>query len=100
MARATKPFKAKDVDKHLKKLSEWQTNKTKTQIQRTIEVSSFVAALALLAKITVYAEVLQHHPDIELSYGKLKIKITTHEAKGLTKADFELAKKIDEIRLR
>ena len=43
------------------------------------------------------AEAAFHHPDIELSYASLKVKLKTHSAKGVTNKDFELAKKIEEI---
>ena len=55
--------------------------------------------LAFVAKVAVHAEVMNHHPDIELSYGKVKVKLSTHDAKGLTTLDFELAKRIDGIQL-
>ena len=99
MARDPKPLNKKDVDKHLRLISEWAVNSKGTILSRTLLLPSFISALAFVAKIAVHAEVLQHHPDIELSYGKVKIKLTTHDAKGLTKADFELAKRIDNLRL-
>lgn len=95
MAKKKAPLKQKEIDKKLKSHPEWSVNKNYTNISRTVKLPNFVAALALAAKITVHAEVLDHHPEIEISYGKLKVKITTHEAKGLTSKDFELAKKID-----
>ena len=38
-----------------------------------------------------------HHPDLELSWSKVKVSITNHAAGGLTDADFELAKRIDAL---
>ena len=38
-----------------------------------------------------------HHPDLELSWSEVKVSITNHAAGGLTEADFELAKRIDEL---
>lgn len=95
-----KKLTTKDIGTRMKSLNEWQLTPKKTQLYRTYKSNSFVASLAFLAKVTVHAEILGHHPDVELSYDKLKIKITTHDVKGLTKKDFELARKIDEITLR
>lgn len=81
----------------MKAHSEWAVNKKHTEISRIFPFPSFIAALAFAAKITVYAEIMQHHPIIEISYGKLKVKITTDEAKGLTNKDFQLAKEIDAL---
>jgi 4a-hydroxytetrahydrobiopterin dehydratase len=90
-----KALKTKEIEKHLKNFSGWTVNKAETQMSKTFEFKNFVAALAFCAKVAVHAEVLTHHPDIELSYGKVKIKLSTHEIKGLSKLDFELAKRID-----
>ncbi len=94
-----RPLTTKDIDKKFKALSEWQINKKKTELTKSFEFPSFITGLAFIAKVTVHAEVLDHHPTLELSYGKVKVTLTTHDAKGLTSSDFELAKKIDNLRL-
>ena len=43
------------------------------------------------------AEAAWHHPDIACSYAWLEVKLMTHDAKGITDKDFELAKKIEEV---
>jgi len=92
-----KQLKTKEITKMLEDFSGWSVNKGETQLSKTFVFPNFVAALAFCAKVAVHAEVLSHHPDIELSYGKVKIKLTTHEAGGLSKLDFKLAKKIDRL---
>lgn len=86
-----------DIHKKMEKMPLWSLSAKEIEISRTIHVATFVAGLALAAKVAVHAEILNHHPSIELSYGKVKIKISTHDAKGLTKLDFELAKRIDTL---
>lgn len=102
--KISKPIKGLSVsqpERELEKLSEgWELNKNETQISKLFEFPTFISALAFVAKITVHAEVLQHHPDIELSYGKVKVKLTTHSVDALTKHDFALAERIDGISLR
>ena len=41
------------------------------------------------------AEAEGHHPDIYLSWGKVKVTTWTHKVDGLTRADFVLAAKMD-----
>lgn len=48
-------------------------------------------------KLVDPAESAGHHPDIEISYNKVRITLTTHDAGGLTQKDFELAKEISQI---
>lgn len=94
---ASAPLNAKQVKKSLEKLSEWQPNKKHTAITKTYAFPNFVSALAFLAKVTVHAEVMEHHPVAELSYGKLIVTLTTDSAQGLTKKDFEFARRIDAL---
>jgi 4a-hydroxytetrahydrobiopterin dehydratase len=48
-------------------------------------------------KLVEPAESAGHHPDIEISYNKVKILLTTHDAGGLTQKDFDLARVISQI---
>jgi 4a-hydroxytetrahydrobiopterin dehydratase len=99
MARKKAPLKTKEIGKQFDKLSGWQLNKKQTQISKAYDLPTFVGGLAFAAKITVHAEIAGHHPTIELSYGKVKVTLTTHDVKGLTSNDFALAKKIDALRI-
>lgn len=92
-----KALTEKQVLARLAKLSGWSINKKATELSKSYETHSFVAGLAFLARIAVYAEVLQHHPVVEVSFAHVTVTLTTHEATGLTTKDFELAKKIDSI---
>ena len=99
MKKKKKILDKKDVEKHLRDLSGWKQNPAHTVISKSFDFPTYITALAFVAKIAVHAEVVGHHPDIELSYGKVKVKLTTHEHNGLTKKDFELAERIDGLRL-
>ena len=81
----------KQIHRLLKALSDWHINKKYTTLSRTFSTPNFVTGLAFVAKITVHAEILNHHPDVELSYKEVKVTLTTHDLGGLTKKDFELA---------
>ncbi len=93
-----KKLTASELDKKIKNISDWHLNSKETELSRTFAFSNFVDGLAFVAKIAVHAELLAHHPEIELSYGKVKVKLTTHEVKGLSSLDFDLAKRIDNFR--
>ena len=45
--------------------------------------------------VALLAESQGHHPDLEVSWGKLTVTFTTHHAGGLTESDFVMAAKID-----
>jgi 4a-hydroxytetrahydrobiopterin dehydratase len=66
-------------------------------LERTIELPSFRAAIALVNRVADLAEAENHHPDIEVSYRRVTIRWTTHSAGGITERDRELAAKTDEL---
>lgn len=48
-------------------------------------------------KIVPIAEKMNHHPDIEINYNKVKVTLSTHDEGGVTEKDFDLARKIESI---
>ncbi len=58
----------------------------------------FKSALKFVDKIGEIAESMNHHPDVELGWGRVKISLTTHSAGKITAKDKELAEKIDGIK--
>ncbi|MGK7904293.1 MAG: 4a-hydroxytetrahydrobiopterin dehydratase [Hormoscilla sp.] len=66
-------------------------------LRRTKKLSNFVEAIAFVNKLVEPAEAANHHPDISISYNKVTINLTTHDAGGLTQKDFDLAKVISQI---
>lgn len=97
MKKKVIPLTKKEILKLKKSLPLWTLNKKESEISRTYSTDTHIDALVLVARITVHAQVLNHHPEIIFSYAKLKITLTTHDVKGLTKLDFELARQIDLI---
>lgn len=57
----------------------------------------FSEGLAFVNRVAKVAERMDHHPDVELTYGGVVLRITTHSIGGLTEKDFLLAEAIDKI---
>ena len=66
-------------------------------IERTFECGDFVGSVAFVDKLVAPAEEMSHHTDLEISWDKVKVSLSTHSEGGLTAADFELAAKIDAL---
>ena len=56
--------------------------------------ADFAQALDFVNKVGAVAEELNHHPDIVLKWGYVRIELWTHNANGLTKMDFKMAARI------
>lgn len=70
---------------------------TEGALERTVELPSFRAAIALVNRVADLAEAENHHPDIFVSYRRVTLRWTTHSAGGITDRDRELAARTDEL---
>lgn len=66
-------------------------------IEKEFHFPDFAEGLSFTNAIGAIAEREGHHPDIHLAWGKVVVKIWTHKIDGLTRSDFVLAAKIDQI---
>lgn len=66
-------------------------------LEKRYAFEDFVEALAFTNRVGALAELLNHHPDIELAWGRVKLRIWSHDAGGLTVSDFIWAAKADEL---
>ena len=74
---------------------------TESKLMKTIKCQDFNHALALLNKIAVVAESMNHHPDMKIySYRFLSIEIYTHDTNSITQKDYDLSKQIDIVLIR
>jgi 4a-hydroxytetrahydrobiopterin dehydratase len=67
------------------------------ELQKTFKFKDFVEAIAFINKIVEPAETAGHHPDLAISYNKVTVTLTTHDAGGLTSNDFDLAQVVSKI---
>lgn len=67
------------------------------RLEKSWEFDDFASALAFVNRVGEAAEQANHHPDVYLSWGKVKLTIWTHSAGGLTAKDFALAARADEL---
>jgi 4a-hydroxytetrahydrobiopterin dehydratase len=66
-------------------------------IEREFTSKSFNAAFGLATRVALLAENQGHHPDIEVGWGRLVVRLTTHAIKGLSRNDFVMAARIDRM---
>ena len=64
---------------------------------REFEFANFVGSVDFVNRITPVAEEMNHHPDLAISWNKVKVSLSTHSEGGITENDFKLAAKIDSV---
>ena len=82
-----------ETEERLGRLEGWQHEGD--SIKRQFQFNDFVGSVDFVNRITPLAEEMNHHPDLEISWNKVTVTLSTHSEGGLTGNDFELASKIE-----
>lgn len=81
----------------LQQVQGWVLAEDARSIAKVFSFADFAEALAFTDAVGALAEREGHHPDIELSWGRVRVSLSTHAIGGLSENDLILAAKIDEI---
>jgi 4a-hydroxytetrahydrobiopterin dehydratase len=83
------------ISNHLQKISNWIL-KDKV-IFKSFKFDNYPLCIKFVNQIAIISEEINHHPEIIINWGKVELKIYTHDLNGLTEKDFILAGKIDKL---
>ncbi|MGH9149012.1 MAG: 4a-hydroxytetrahydrobiopterin dehydratase [Acidimicrobiales bacterium] len=64
---------------------------------KTVKGADFAAALAFVNAVGARAEAVNHHPDIDIRWNRVTLRLSTHSAGGITAQDLALAAEIDAL---
>ena len=84
-----------EIIEKAKMLAGWEVRGEILQSERKFK--DFIEAIAFVNRLVEPAEAADHHPDLGISYNRVTISLTTHDAGGLTEKDFALAQVISQI---
>jgi 4a-hydroxytetrahydrobiopterin dehydratase len=84
-----------EVTTKLASLTGWE--KSDDTIEKLYKFKNFTEAIAFVNKLVEPANTAGHHPDLSISYNKVTINLTTHDAGGLTQKDFDLAATFEQL---
>jgi 4a-hydroxytetrahydrobiopterin dehydratase len=84
-----------EIQERAKQLEGWTVEGKELRITRKFK--DFLDAIAFVNQIVEPAEAAGHHPDLAISYNKVTVSLTTHDAGGLTSKDFDLAQVISKL---
>jgi 4a-hydroxytetrahydrobiopterin dehydratase len=84
-----------EIQERAKQLEGWTVQGKELRLTRKFK--GFVEAIAFVNKMVEPAEAAGHHPDLVISYNKVDVTLTTHDAGGLTSKDFDLAQVISKF---
>ncbi len=79
----------------LSQLPSWTLDSAASAISRHLEFADFNEAFAFMTRVALIAERRDHHPAWSNAYNVVDVTLTTHDARGLTMKDIELARFIE-----
>ena len=82
-----------EIKGRLAELDGWE--REGDSIRKQFELDDFKGSVDLVNRLTQPAEEMNHHPDLEISWNKVTVSLSTHSQGGITENDLELAQKID-----
>ncbi|HET6630064.1 MAG TPA: 4a-hydroxytetrahydrobiopterin dehydratase [Woeseiaceae bacterium] len=91
----TEKLSTGEVEERLASLEGWSLADGK--LERQFKFPDFARAFGFMASAAIEADKLDHHPEWSNVYNKVKVHLVTHEAKGITDLDFQLARKMNEL---
>lgn len=82
-----------EISTAIETVPEW--SEVNGEITRTFQFDDFVQAMAFVNRVADAAEAAEHHPDMLIRYNKVTLTVSTHDAGGITRKDFDLARTVD-----
>jgi 4a-hydroxytetrahydrobiopterin dehydratase len=83
------------IERELAALPGW--TRDEHEIVRSFDRGDFNGSIAFVNAVAAAANAVDHHPDLAVSWGEVTVRLTSHDAGGLTPRDFALARKIDAL---
>jgi 4a-hydroxytetrahydrobiopterin dehydratase len=90
-------LKREEIEAKLAELGNWSLEDGGAAITRTFTFKNFSEAFGFMARAALAAEKLDHHPEWKNVYKTGEVRLTTHDADGLTGLDFDLARRMNRI---
>ena len=84
-----------DLDALLAELPGWALREDGKAITRTFKFDDFNAAFGFMARVALYADKADHHPEWFNVYNRVEMTLTTHDADGLSARDAGMARAIE-----
>ncbi|WP_286830114.1 MULTISPECIES: 4a-hydroxytetrahydrobiopterin dehydratase [Kordiimonas] len=82
-------------DAALGAVSGWAYDAEEKAIRKTFQFADFSEAWGFMNRAALLAEKLDHHPEWFNVYNRVEVKMTTHDADGVTTLDFQMATAMD-----
>lgn len=90
---------ADQVREQLAGIADWQLlgDAGHSAISKTYRFANFYETMAFVNALALIAHQQDHHPDLEVSYGRCKVSLNTHDVGGISETDIDCARRIEAL---
>ncbi|HSG90912.1 MAG TPA: 4a-hydroxytetrahydrobiopterin dehydratase [Pseudomonadales bacterium] len=85
------------IDRLAAELVAWTLDDDRRGIRRTLTFEDFNAAFGFMTRVALKADTMDHHPEWFNVYNRVEIRLSSHDADGLSERDATLARFIDTL---
>ena len=93
----TPPMPLEEAERMMEQVPGWELKPDEKKLLRRFKFKDFKEAMSFVNKVADLAEAEGHHPDIYVSWNRVRLELTTHAIRGLSENDFILAAKISAL---
>ena len=86
---------SEEIEQRLGTVSGWERDGD--AIRRQFDCGDFKGSVEFVNRVLPIAEEMGHHPDLEISWATVTVRVSTHSEGGLTASDFELASRMNAL---
>lgn len=89
------PLSQEQIKERVGQLQGWVCEDGK--IKKNFEFKNFIEAFGFMTQVAIEAEKMDHHPEWFNVYNRVQVELATHDPKGISNLDFELASKMNKL---
>jgi len=89
------PLNLSDIENYRQHIPQWQFCATENELSQTFHFNNYHQTIDFVNTVAQVSHQQNHHPDMEVSYNRCKVRYRTHSVGGLTENDFICAALID-----
>lgn len=93
--RPPRPLPDQEIEARVRAMADWKIEAA--CLVREVRFGSFMEGIHFVNRVAEAAESMDHHPDILISWRRVTLRLTSHDAHGITVRDFALAERLDAL---
>lgn len=97
MNQELKKYSPDEIIEKIAKLEDWAYDSENEEIFKVFKFKGYYKTIAFVNCVAWEAQKQVHHPDLKVSFGECEVRLTTHDADGISDRDFKMAETLNSL---